>query len=112
LLQAEREQKILQVVQTIPTTTEGVFATPVDWQYLSKEIMDNKIKPWVVTSFTKFFGQPHDDMVNFVVEMIKAQQPPATLASELRPILDDETDTFMLKLWRMIIFETRFVQQS
>lgn len=51
-------------------------------------------------------------MVEFIVEKVAAHAGPAELIDELQAILDSETEAFVLKLWRMIIFETLKVEKG
>eukprot|EP00798_Chlamydomonas_sp_ICE-L_P024964 gene24964-10622_t len=45
-------------------------------------------------------------LVGYIMTLIQARAAPAKLAEELAPVLDSDTDTFVLKLYRMVIYET------
>ena len=55
----------------------------------------------------ELMGAEEASMVEFVMSQLNDHTPPAKMHEELAPVLDDEADAFVLKLYRMVIFETQ-----
>lgn len=51
-------------------------------------------------------GSPEPSLVDYVVKLLSQASSPAKVFSELQPVLDHDTDMFVVKLFRMIIYET------
>ena len=51
-------------------------------------------------------GADDAGLVDHILRQIAARTTPAALASELRAALDDEAEGFVMKLWRMVVFES------
>ena len=45
-------------------------------------------------------------LVEFVVEKVGEHLSAKDMVSELEPVLDNEAEPFVIKLWRMLIYET------
>jgi len=45
------------------------------------------------------------------VDKLGARASPESLVADLEPVLDAETDAFVLGLWRVLIFETKKAAQ-
>ena len=52
-------------------------------------------------------GAEEASMVEFVMGQLNDHTAPSKMHEELSPVLDDEADNFVLKLYRMVIFETQ-----
>ena len=55
----------------------------------------------------EMMGSEEGSMIEFVVEQLNGHMAPAKVLEELSPILDEEAESFVLKLYRMVIFETQ-----
>lgn len=55
----------------------------------------------------ELMGAEEASMIEFVMGQLNDHTPPATMHAELAPVLDEESDNFVLKLYRMVIFETQ-----
>ncbi|UZO13537.1 uncharacterized protein OCT59_005035 [Rhizophagus irregularis] len=74
----ERKKKIKELVATIPTDKEGLWNWNVKWEELDENILSKKLQPFPAEDLTK----------------------------EMMMTLDEESELFVKKLWRMLIFET------
>jgi RNA-binding protein 25 len=50
-------------------------------------------------------GEEEKLLIDFVCRKIAEHQPPQEIQKELSVILDEETEIFILKMWRLLIFE-------
>ena len=54
---------------------------------------------------TEYLGEEEVELVDFIVGKMHAQASAAVILEELAKVLDDEADVFIVKLWRMLLFE-------
>eukprot|EP00199_Chlamydomonas_sp_CCMP681_P001147 CAMPEP_0119104138 /NCGR_PEP_ID=MMETSP1180-20130426/2429_1 /TAXON_ID=3052 ORGANISM="Chlamydomonas cf sp, Strain CCMP681" /NCGR_SAMPLE_ID=MMETSP1180 /ASSEMBLY_ACC=CAM_ASM_000741 /LENGTH=774 /DNA_ID=CAMNT_0007088819 /DNA_START=12 /DNA_END=2336 /DNA_ORIENTATION=- len=103
--QADPKATLKSLMDRIPTTVEGVWSYPIKWQMYSA-VMGQKFGQWVDAKVKQLLGASEPSVVSFIMELIGASKSPAEAAAELEPLLDTDTRTFVLKLYRTVIFET------
>lgn len=54
----------------------------------------------------QLLGMPEPSLVSYVADLLSQHTPPAKMHEELHPVLDADTETFIVKLYRMAIYET------
>ena len=55
---------------------------------------------------SQLLGVQEPTLVDYVVKLLGQHTSPASLHAELSPVLDNDTETFVIKLYRMVIYET------
>mmetsp|Transcript_70528 Transcript_70528/g.187880 ORF Transcript_70528/g.187880 Transcript_70528/m.187880 type:complete len:345 (-) Transcript_70528:91-1125(-) len=110
----DREQ-IKELIAKIPTTKADLFEYPMNWNVIQDEgIVDRKLKPWVKKKVAEFLGEEDISMTSYIlrkVELCNTAQPmlvprtPDQLVADLKELLDDDAEEFVVKMWRMLIFE-------
>ena len=50
-------------------------------------------------------------LVDFMIGQLSSRCAPADLVAELAPVLDDEAEPFVFKLWRALLFEVAKAQR-
>ncbi len=58
----------------------------------------------------EYLGEEETTLVEFIVSNIQKHVSANTMLEQLEAILDEEADMFVLKLWRMLIFEVRRIE--
>jgi len=106
--EAERKKLVKEIISSIPTEKAELFSYTVHWDMADQDLVDTRIRPWVDRKITDFMGEPEADLVAFVCQQVKEQTKPSKILQELEPVLDDEAKLFVMKLWRLIIYETEF----
>jgi hypothetical protein len=48
------------------------------------DIVDNNIKPWVVKQIQDYFGVVDEDLVSYIVKLVKQRASPLTILNEVR----------------------------
>ena len=43
---------------------------------------------------------------------VAARTPPADIVAEIREVLDDEAEIFVMKMWRVVAYETEFKREG
>ena len=54
----------------------------------------------------EFIGEEEPDLTKVILDKVEAKAEPKAMISEFRDILDSETEGFVVKLWRLMIYET------
>ncbi|KAI6236784.1 hypothetical protein M3Y95_00195000 [Aphelenchoides besseyi] len=103
----ERKQMIKELIDAIPSNKAELFKHEVDWSHLDNALVVQRIKPWVEKKIREYIGDDEPSLVTFICERVEARSEPTRLLGDLAMILDDEAESFMIKLWRLVIFQTK-----
>jgi len=105
---AERDAKksLLSLIDSIPTSRAELFAHPVDWAVFDSLRLADTVSRWAAKKVAELLGEAEPSLVEFVTAQTSAHCAPDALLTELQDVLDDEAEAFVVKLWRLIIFET------
>ena len=60
----------------------------------------------------RYFGEPEESVIAFTVEHLSLRVGAKDMATVLRPLLVDDCDDFVFKMWRMLIFEMLSAKDS
>ncbi|GES81121.1 hypothetical protein GLOIN_2v575193 [Rhizophagus clarus] len=102
----ERKKRIKELVATIPTDKEGLWNWNVKWEELDENILSKKLQPFVSKKIVEYLGVQEDELVSFVIDHLRNKKSAEDLTKEMTMTLDEESELFVKKLWRMLIFET------
>ncbi|CAI2177866.1 17037_t:CDS:2 [Funneliformis geosporum] len=94
------------LVENIPTDKEGLWNWNVKWEELDENILNKKLQPFVSKKIVGYLGVQEDELVFFVMDHLRNKKSAANLTKEMEMTLDEESELFVMKLWRMLIFET------
>ena len=99
---------IKELIKSIPIEREAVFAYPIRWDAYDANAgaLAPKISAWVRKKTAEVLGEEELSMVEYVMNLVKEHTAPAKMAATLQGVMDDETQPFVLKLFRMLILET------
>lgn len=68
------------------------------------------MRPWISKKITEFLGEEETTLVDFIVERFREHVKAEKMLDVLQRILDEEAEMFVLKMWRMLIFEIKKVE--
>uniref|UniRef100_A0A0M3I4R8 PWI domain-containing protein n=2 Tax=Ascaris TaxID=6251 RepID=A0A0M3I4R8_ASCLU len=102
----ERKQMIKDLIERIPTAKDELFAFPIHWNYVDKTLVDQRVKPWVSKKITDYIGEEEASLVDFVCEKVISKTDPQKILSDIAMVLDDEAEVFVVKMWRLLIYES------
>ncbi|EFJ30326.1 hypothetical protein SELMODRAFT_409146 [Selaginella moellendorffii] len=74
------------------------------WASYDKDLLQEKMKPWICKRVTEFMGAEEASTVDLIVNSISVD--PESMRDKLA-ILDDAKEKLVLKIWRMLIFEIK-----
>jgi len=93
------------LVDKIPKDKRELFKYPVDWEIVDKhDIIRSKLKAWIVKKIVEFLGEEEETLIDFICSKLIKHSDPESILEELKLVLDDDAEIFMVKLWRMLIF--------
>ncbi|CAG8472344.1 10031_t:CDS:10 [Dentiscutata heterogama] len=102
----DRKRRIKDLVETIPTDKEGLWKWNVKWEELDENILNNKLQSFVSKKIVGYLGVQEDELVSFVMDHLRNHKSAEQLTKEMEMTLDEESELFVMKLWRMLIYET------
>ena len=72
--------------------------------------LHERMKPWISKKITEFLGEEETTLVDYIVSSTREHVQASKMLEMLQSILDDEAEMFVLKMWRMLIFEIKKVE--
>ncbi|XP_039125799.1 RNA-binding protein 25 isoform X1 [Dioscorea cayenensis subsp. rotundata] len=99
-----------QLIDMIPKTKDELFAYQINWDVYDKHKLHERMRPWIAKKITEFLGEEEDTLVDYIVSNTKEHAQASKMLELLQSILDDEAEMFVLKMWRMLIFEIKKVE--
>ncbi|KAF2002367.1 hypothetical protein P154DRAFT_618767 [Amniculicola lignicola CBS 123094] len=104
LTQEEVLEMQKELAGQIPQVKSDLWKWPVSWEHLENRKIDKDIKEWAEKKTLDLLGVQEDMIVETVVEHLRARGKPEELIDDLSEPLQDEVETFVFKLWRMVIY--------
>ncbi|XP_042048944.1 RNA-binding protein 25-like isoform X1 [Salvia splendens] len=107
------KQKLLdakQLIDTIPKTKDELFSYEINWAIYDQNVLHERMRPWVSKKITDFLGEEEVTLVEYIVSGTQEHVDAGEMLERLQTILDDEAEMFVLKMWRMLIFEIKKVE--
>ncbi|KAK3041781.1 hypothetical protein RJ639_000297 [Escallonia herrerae] len=99
-----------QLIDTIPKTKEELFSYEINWAIYDTNGLHEKMRPWISKKIMEFLGEEETSLVDYIVSSTRQHVKASEMLERLQAILDDEAEMFVLKLWRMLIFEVRRIE--
>lgn len=102
----ERAEAKRSVASSIPTDTAELFAYPVKFNYLTPQILEESVKPFVEKKVVESLGVQEDLLVDAVIEALRERKEAKEVVGELEDALEEEAEGLVRKVWRMVVFLT------
>uniref|UniRef100_A0A3Q2CGD9 RNA binding motif protein 25 n=1 Tax=Cyprinodon variegatus TaxID=28743 RepID=A0A3Q2CGD9_CYPVA len=102
----EKRKHIKSLIEKIPTARPELFSYPLDWTMVDSTLMDRRIKPWINKKIIEYIGEEEPTLVDFVCSKIMAHSTPQGILDDVAMVLDEEAEVFIVKMWRLLIYET------
>lgn len=77
---------------------------------LSQHELHERMRPWISKKITEFLGEEETTLVDYIVSSTQEHVKASQMLELLQSILDDEAEMFVLKMWRMLIYEIKRVE--
>ncbi|KAJ1268420.1 hypothetical protein BS78_07G133500 [Paspalum vaginatum] len=101
-----------QLIDMIPRTKEELFAYEINWTIYDKHDLHERMRPWISKKIIEFLGEEESTLVDYIVSCTKDHVQAEKMLELLQSILDVEAEMFVLKMWRMLIFEIKKVESG
>lgn len=132
-LQEEKRQAVRKIIESIPTKKEDLFSYSLDWSLLDsvrrffctcstqdylffcfplKNLMEKRIKPWVIKKIVEYLGEEEPSLTDFICSSITSKKSADNILADIRIVLDDEADVFVVKMWRLLVYEIEAKRQG
>ncbi|XP_013400052.1 RNA-binding protein 25 isoform X3 [Lingula anatina] len=102
----EKRKNIKNLIDRIPTGKEELFAFTLDWNMVDKVLMEKRIKPWVNKKIIEYIGEEEPTLTEFICQKVMSHSQPSSILGDVAMVLDEEAEVFVVKMWRLLIYET------
>ncbi|KAM4690981.1 RNA-binding protein 25 isoform 1-T2 [Rhinophrynus dorsalis] len=102
----EKRKHIKSLIEKIPTAKPELFAYPLDWAIVDTTLMERRIRPWINKKIIEYIGEEEATLVDFVCSKVMAHSSPQSILDDVAMVLDEEAEVFIVKMWRLLIYET------
>ncbi|KAK7407260.1 hypothetical protein VNO78_09013 [Psophocarpus tetragonolobus] len=99
-----------QLIDMIPKTKEELFSYEIDWTVYDKHQLHERMRPWISKKIKEFLGEEETTLIDYIVSSTQEHVKASQMLERLQIILDEEAEMFVLKMWRMLIFEIKKVE--
>lgn len=93
------------LIRRVPTDENDIFAYAIDWNVYVDAKIDRVARKWMTKKITELLGEPEPALVDFIADKLERKSAARALVADLDAVLDIESLPFVLKLWRLLIFE-------
>ena len=108
-VEISKEEKMAQLIQIkdlYKKLPSDVFSYSINWDSILEFDLIQKIcKPWIAKKIKEYMGVEEPMMINIVIKLLNQKCTNSQLLSKIQNILDDASEEFVEKLWRVIVFE-------
>ncbi|KAE9614436.1 putative RNA recognition motif domain, PWI domain-containing protein [Lupinus albus] len=99
-----------QLIDMIPKTKMELFSYEINWAVYDKNQLHERMRPWISKKIQEFLGEEENTLIDYIVSSTQEHVKASEMLERLQMILDEEAEMFVLKMWRMLIFEIKKVE--
>ncbi len=67
--------------------------------------MEKRIKPWINKKISDYIGEEEKTLLEFICQKLQTKCSAQCLLDNVAMVLDEEAQVFVVKLWRLLIYE-------
>jgi rbm25 protein, putative len=101
----EKRKQIKSLIEKIPISKEELFNYSIDWNYVDNNLMEKRIRPWVNKKITEYIGEEEQALLDFICNKLQTKSSAQSILDDVVMVLDDEAEAFVVKMWRLLIYE-------
>ena len=102
----EKRRMVRALIERIPTQKDDLFDYNLDWSMVDNVLMEKRIQPWITKKIIEYIGEEEPTLVEFICSKIMTKSSPEKILEDISMVLDDEAEVFVVKMWRLLIYET------
>uniref|UniRef100_A0A7S3ZNA8 PWI domain-containing protein n=1 Tax=Pelagomonas calceolata TaxID=35677 RepID=A0A7S3ZNA8_9STRA len=93
------------IAEAIPTDADQLFKATVDWAAVERAgVVQAKLRPWVAKKIAEYLGEEEPTLINYICSCLGRRAKPEEIRDELALVLDEDAQTMVVKLWRVLLF--------
>jgi len=97
-------QDLQLLAEKVPVEKEKVFAYPLNWAAMEEaKIIEKRVIPWLSKKITEYLGEEEKSIIDFILGKLTSHTDPMEITRNLKLVLEEEAEQFVLKLWRLLI---------
>lgn len=101
----EKRKHIKSLIDRIPTSKEELFNFSFDRSLVDNALMDKRIRPWINKKIVEYIGEEEPTLVDFICSKVLAGSAAQSILNDVSMVLDEEAEVFVVKMWRLLIYE-------
>lgn len=102
----EKRKHIKNLIERIPTAKEELFKYSLNWAMVDESLMERRVKPWINKKIVEYIGEEEATLVDFICQKVFDRSTPQSILNDVTMVLDEEAEVFVVKMWRLLIYET------
>jgi len=107
----DAKAKAQLVIDKIPTERADLFKFEIDWPLVEKHnIIELKMKTWVKKKIIEYLGEEETTLIEYICKKLSEHTAPDILLELLLLVLEDEASDFVIRMWRMLIYNILMIQ--
>jgi len=67
--------------------------------------MERRIRPWINKKITEYIGEEEKALLDFICTKLQSRVSAQRILEDIAMVLDDEAEVFVVKMWRLLIYE-------
>ena len=79
---------------------------------MTETLLKNKLEPFVSKKVVEYLGEAMQDVVDHVVSAVGRHMTAEQVHKELEQALGEDAEIFVMKLWRILVYETEARSQG
>merc|ERR1719245_665354 len=108
----DKRKHIKSLIDKIPTDKSALFEYSIDWDLVDNQLMEKRIRPWVNKKIAEYIGEPEPSLTDFICSKVLAGSNPKAILEDVQMVLDEEAEVFVVKMWRLLIYEIENKKQK
>ena len=101
----DKRKHIKTLIDKIPTDKKALFDYKIEWDLVDNILLEKRLRPWVSKKSAEYIGEPEPTLSDFICTKVLAGSSPKAVLEDVQMVLDDEAEVFVVKLWRLLIYE-------
>eukprot|EP00828_Plagiopyla_frontata_P006461 TRINITY_DN1281_c0_g1_i3.p1 TRINITY_DN1281_c0_g1~~TRINITY_DN1281_c0_g1_i3.p1 ORF type:complete len:482 (-),score=108.32 TRINITY_DN1281_c0_g1_i3:64-1509(-) len=106
ILNEDIKKEFERMIKQIPATKGKLYQYPINWALFAKSgLLERKVKAWLAKKSIEYIGAEEETFIQMIYKQILSQETPEKIEQKVEKVLDEDAEDFVIKMWRMIIFE-------
>jgi len=107
----DAKAKAQQVIDKIPTEKPELFKFDINWSLVDEHnIIELKMRTWVKKKIIEYLGEEETTLIDYICKKLTEHTAPDVLLELLLLVLEDEASDFVIRMWRMLIYNILMIQ--